>query len=820
MSEASTLYLGRRVDPATGALGTEPVRLDPAELTTHAVTIGMTGSGKTGLCLDLLEELALQGIPALAVDPKGDLGNLLLTFPDLAPTDFEPWLPPGEAERQGLDAKRYAERVAEKWRAGLAEWGLDGRRIRELRERADLTIYTPGSRAGMPVDVLSSFTPPDLSWQTDEEALLESIRFSVSALLSLLDIEADPLQSREHIFLSQLVETAWRVGAPSDVAALIAGLQQPPFQKLGVFDVESFYPARDRLKLAVALNGLLAAPGFAPWMEGARLEPGSLLRTAEGRPRVAIFYLGHLAEREKLFFTTLLLAAVNVWMRRQGGTGSLRSLVYIDEVVGMIPPHPTNPPTKEILLLLMKQARAFGVGMALTTQNPVDVDYKVLTNAGTWFIGRLQTQQDKDRVLEGLAGQGAAGGGASRTELDARIGALPQRTFLLYSARGGEPVTFRSRWALSYLRGPLTKEEIGRLSEPAGKGDAATADTGARQRAAAKAFPQSTTPHQTAAAPATTAPAPATTAPPAIPEAVNLFLTADGLPGLGTLTPPPDLVSANVRYVPGLYATATLRYDEARAGLNVTERVERLILPIPQSGADWDSGRPVELGPRGTATAPPRPGDYEPLPSGVTAKGALAALGKSFVDHLLSSATRELYVAPDARLYSRHDEDRAAFEARVARERATARDADVARLREKYETKLSALRRKLEKEEADATAAGATYEGRKREEMVSGAESVIGFFLGRRSTRAVTQASTKRRMTEAARIKSERELQEAAAVRSDLDSLNAQLQAEVAAIDARYAGAGREIQALQVPLEKDDVRVESLAVLWIPVKRS
>jgi hypothetical protein len=363
-------------------------------------------------------------------------------------------------------------------------------------------------------------------------------------------------------------------------------------------------------------------------------------------------------------------------------------------------------------------------------------------------------------------------------------------------------VTFRSRWALSYLRGPLTKEEIGRLSEPAGKGDAATADSGARQRAAAKAPPQSTTPHQTAAAPATTAPAPATTAPPAIPEAVNLFLTADGLPGLGTLTPPPDLVSANVRYVPGLYATATLRYDEARAGLNVTERVERLILPIPQSGADWDSGRPVELGPRGTA------------------KGALAALGKSFVDHLLSSATRELYVAPDARLYSRHDEDRAAFEARVARERATARDADVARLREKYETKLSALRRKLEKEEADATAAGATYEGRKREEMVSGAESVIGFFLGRRSTRAVTQASTKRRMTEAARIKSERELQEAAAVRSDLDSLNAQLQAEVAAIDARYAGAGREIQALQVPLEKDDVRVESLAVLWIPVKRS
>jgi hypothetical protein len=823
MSE-KTLFLGRRVDPASGALTGDDVRLDPADLTTHAVTIGMTGSGKTGLCVDLLEELALQGIPALAVDPKGDLGNLLLTFPDLAPADFEPWLPPGEAERQGVTTSQYAERVAEKWRKGLAEWGLDGGRIRELRERADLTIYTPGSRAGTPVDVLSSFAPPDLSWDSDEEALLESIRFAVSALLSLLDVDADPLQSREHIFLSHLVETAWRSGAPCDVAALIGGLQRPPFEKLGVFEVESFYPARERMKLAVALNGLLAAPGFAPWIEGERLDPATLLRTADGRPRLAIFYLGHLAEREKLFFTTLLLAAVNIWMRRQGGTGSLRALVYVDEVVGMIPPYPANPPTKEILLLLMKQARAFGVGMALTTQNPVDVDYKVLTNAGTWFVGRLQTQPDKDRVLEGLVGQ-AGTAGATRAELDARIGALPQRTFLLYSARGGEPVAFRSRWALSYLRGPLTKEEIGRFKKtPDARAKAAPAEResaeagisasaqGARDAPAAPIGRGRSSPGS--GAPTAT---PLATSAPVVPDLPSLYVTPESLRGLGGLDPAPDLVADVVRYVPALYGVAAIRYDESKAGLNVTERVERLLFPIPQTGPRWSAARPVEIGPQGVTAEPHKAGAYEALPSTVSVKNVGDRLRKDLANVLVETSARRLWFAPDAKLYSRHDEDRAAFEARLARERAGARDAEVSKLQTKYAAKISALKRKLDKEEADAAAAGAAYEGRKREELVSGAESVVGFFFGRKASRAVSQASVKRRMTETARRKADREQQEAAGIRTELDSLSAQLQAEVAAIDARHGGEGSTIQELDVLLEKDDVRVETLAILWIPL---
>lgn len=826
MTKPAGFYLGKAFDPATDKLGAE-VRLDPADLTTHAVVIGMTGSGKTGLCIDLLEEAALAGIPALAIDPKGDLGNLLLTFPELRAQDFAPWLPPGEAERKGLSADEHAAQVAASWRAGLAEWGLDGERIHRLLKSAEITLYSPGSRAGVPVDILASFTPPDLAWESDEEALRESIRFSVTALLALLGIEADPLQSRELIFLSHLVESAWRAGAPCDVASLIRGLQQPPFQQLGVFEVESFYPTRERMKLAIALNGVLAAPGFAPWMEGEPLDPTTLLLTPEGKPRIAIFHLGHLAEREKLFFTTLLLAATNVWMRRQGGTTQLRALAYIDEVLGMIPPYPANPPTKEILLLLMKQARAFGLGMVLTTQNPVDVDYKVLTNAGTWFIGRLQTQQDKDRVLEGLVGQGGMAG-ASRSELDARIGGLPQRSFLLYSARGGAPQTFKSRWALSYLRGPLTREEVARLkpkpatAERVGpSAQAPTAEAAARQTRPTVESAAENLPTAPAAAPkrADAAPTkPPAAGPPKLSGAGSTFLTPEGLAGLGPTDPAPSFVGADCRFLPGLYAAGTLRYDESRAGLNVTERVERLIFPIPAEGSpSWDASRAVELGPAGTAPAPPRSGAFEPLPASLLEKAALGSLRKAFTDHLLANATLETYLAPELRIYSRHDESRADFEARLARDLRARRDAEVAKLRTKYATKLAALQRKLEKERADVAASEQAYGGRKREEMASGAESVFGFILGRKGTRAISQASRQRRMTETARLKAERERGEEAGVRSDLEALNAELETEVRTIEERYTGGLPQVQTLEVPLERDDVTVETFAILWVPV---
>ncbi|MFN2431478.1 MAG: helicase HerA domain-containing protein [Gemmatimonadota bacterium] len=805
MAEAAKLYLGRTLG-ASGERGIE-VHLDPADLTTHAFVVGMTGSGKTGLGIDLLEEAALAGIPALAVDPKGELGNLALTFPDLRSEDFLPWLPPGEAERQGLSPEAHARAVADRWREGLAEWGIGAERIRAFRESAEVTVYTPGSRAGTSVDVLSSLAAPALSWEAEEEALLESIRVSVSALLALLGVEADPLKSREHIFLSHLVERAWRAGAACDVAALIGGLQQPPFEKLGVFDVESFFPTKERMKLAVALNGILAAPGFAAWTEGEALDVGTLLRTAEGRPRIAVFHLGHLAEGEKLFFTTLLLSAVNVWMRRQGGTTDLRALVYVDEVVGMIPPHPANPPTKEILLLLMKQARAFGLGLVLATQNPVDVDYKVLTNAGTWCVGRLQTQNDKDRVLEGLVGQ--VRDGASRPELDRAIGALPKRAFLLHSTRGTEPLTFQTRWAMSYLRGPLTREEIARLRPAQLAGAAAAA---APPKPAPAASPATVAASSGAAATGAGQP------PPAPSGAAHLFLTPEGLHGLGSVEPVPEFVAEPIRWIPGLYSAAALRYDEARAGLDLRELAERLIFPLPDAVPVWERSRTVALGAEGTSSAPPGIGSFDSLPAWLLQKGRAAALRRAFAEHLLATSTLELHLAPALRLYSRHDETRADFEGRVSRERAARRDAEVAKLRERYATRLATLQRKLEKERADAAAADAAHSGRKREEVVSGAESVFGFLLGRKGTRAISQASRQRRMTENARLRAERERDELEYAESALAALGAELEAEVREIEERHLDEAVAVESRPVPLERDDVRVEVFAILWVPVR--
>ncbi|HEY7530142.1 MAG TPA: hypothetical protein VIC56_05650 [Gemmatimonadota bacterium] len=841
----SGLFLGRALDLETGALGAD-LRLDPRDLTTHGVVIGMTGSGKTGLCIDLLEEAALAGIPALAVDPKGDLGNLLLTFPGLSAREFAPWLPPGEAARLGLSEADHAERTAAAWKEGLAEWGLGGERIRALREAAEFVIYTPGSSAGMPVDVLSSFARPDLAWDDEEETLRESIRVSVSAVLQLVGVEADPLRSREHILLSHLVEHAWRAGDSADLPALIRGLQQPPFRQLGVFDVETFYPTRERMKLAVALNGILAAPGFRAWTRGARLDAAGLLRAPDGRPRVAIFHLGHLSEREKLFFTSLLLAAANVWMRRQGGTTDLRALVYVDEVVGMIPPYPLNPPTKEILLLLLKQARAFGLGVVLTTQNPVDVDYKVLTNAGTWFLGRLQTQGDKDRVLEGVVGLGGASG-PSRAELDRILGALPPRGFLLHSARERAPLTFRTRWAMSYLRGPLTREDVerltpdeartaadaGRVASPGTQADAnapiaPTARTGAtagappRTRAATGApapagegasgsGPRSTVEEPPASGTAKGAPPHL----PAISGGSHLFVTADGLPGLGDVRPAPDFVASPRRYEPALYAAAALRYDERKAGLDVRERAERLLFPLDGARLDWAASRPVELG-TAVAADPPGPGDAASLPPALLARGALAQLKRAFTEHLLASATRELFHAPALDLYSRFDETREQFRARLAAENEARRDAEVAKLRAKYADRLAALQRRAEGQRADVAAADAAYEGRKREEVVSGAESVFGFLLGRKGTRAISQASRQRRMTETARLKAERERDEAAAAAAAVGELDAALAREVAEIAARWPDAP-EIRTVDVPLERADVRVEAFGILWIPV---
>ncbi len=469
-------YLGRNYDAAQSKSTGTPLLYDAKDLVTHAVCVGMTGSGKTGLCIDLIEEAALDGIPSILIDPKGDLANLLLTFPDLAAKDFAPWVNADDAARKNLSVDDYAAQQADLWRSGLAKWGQGGERIARLRAAADFAIYTPGSSAGLPVSILKSFDAPPAALVNDAELFGERVQGTATSLLGLLGIDADPVQSREHILLSNLFDNAWRQGQNLDLATLVQRVQNPPFARVGALELEVFYPAKERFKLAIAINNLLASPSFAAWTDGAPLDIASFLHTPQGKPRVTIFSIAHLSDAERMFFVSLLLNQMIGWMRQQPGTTSLRALLYMDEIFGYFPPV-ANPPSKTPLLTLLKQARAFGVGIVLASQNPVDLDYKGLANTGTWFIGRLQTDRDKQRLLDGLEGAAANSSfdraSFNRTTMDTTLSGLGQRVFLMNNVHSSGPVLFESRWSMSYLRGPLTREQIKVLMDPV-KGPAST----------------------------------------------------------------------------------------------------------------------------------------------------------------------------------------------------------------------------------------------------------------------------------------------------------------------------------------------------------
>ncbi len=478
-------YLGRRYDMAAGRPLDEAVLYDSRDLVTHAVCVGMTGSGKTGLCLSLIEEAAIDGVPVIAIDPKGDLGNLLLTFPQLSAGEFRPWIDEDEARRKGQTADAFAAAEAERWRAGLAEWGEDGARIERLKSAAEFAIYTPGSRAGVPVSILSSFAAPPAAARADGEAMAERAASTATSVLSLAGLDAPP-RSREHTLVTSLFGAAWAEGRDLDLATLIQQVQTPPFTKVGVVDLDAFFPAKERFELAMRINGLLAAPGFAQWMEGEPLDPASLLYTPKGKPRVAVFSIAHLGDAERMFFVSLLLNQIVAWMRGQTGTTSLRAVIYMDEILGYFPPV-ANPPSKAPLMTLLKQGRAFGLGVVLATQNPVDLDYKGLANTGTWFLGRLQTERDKARMLDGL--EGAAAGSMDRAETDRLLSALDKRVFLLHNVHDKAPMVFQTRWTLSYLRGPLSRDQIRALTPEAAvqPADAASPTSAAADKASAAA---------------------------------------------------------------------------------------------------------------------------------------------------------------------------------------------------------------------------------------------------------------------------------------------------------------------------------------------
>ncbi len=504
------LRLGGIVDAATHERTADPAGVPTDELTTHGVIVGMTGSGKTGLGVVLIEECLAAGVPALLIDPKGDLTNLALTFPNLAPAEFQPWVNEGDASKAGQSVTEFAAAQSETWTKGLAGWGLGAESVRSLHEGVEVTIYTPGAPHGVGLNIIGTLdVPADMS---DPQAVQEEIDAYVSSLLNLVGIEADPLSSREHILLSTIINDAWTHGRALDLATLVASVQQPPVRKIGVLELDSYYPADDRMKLAMKLNGLLASPAFASWLVGDRIDIASMLRTPDGRPRCAVVSIAHLDDEQRQSAVSVVLAKLISWMRRQSGTSDLRTLLYMDEVAGYLPPN-GNPPTKPPIMLLLKQARAFGVGVVLSTQNPVDVDYKALSNAGTWMIGRLQTEQDKARLVDGLT---SAAGSVDPSAVGDTISGLGKREFVMKRASKDTVSVFTTRWAMSYLRGPLTREQITSLKVSAAPAAAPVAEASAAPAVAANAAPPAAP--EVPVAPTAPAP-PAAAAAPAAPAA-------------------------------------------------------------------------------------------------------------------------------------------------------------------------------------------------------------------------------------------------------------------------------------------------------------
>jgi len=813
LEKLGAFYLGREHDLEKGETSEAPVMYDARDLTTHAVCVGMTGSGKTGLCVDLLEEAALDSVPAIIIDPKGDMTNLLLTFPELRPEDFRPWVNIDDARRKGLSVDEYAEKIAATWRDGLAGWDQGPDRIRRLKESAEFTIYTPGSNAGVPVSILHSLAAPSLDWEDDEEGLRDKVQGTVSALLGLVGVKADPVKSREHILLSNVFEHAWRGGEDLDLAKVIGYVQKPPMRKLGVFDLDTFFPEKDRFELAMALNNLIAAPGFERWLEGQPLDVGKILNAPGGRPRMSVFYIAHLSDEERMFFVTLLLEQILTWMRAQPGTTSLRGLVYFDEVFGYFPPV-AEPPSKRPLLTLLKQARAFGLGIMLTTQNPVDLDYKGLTNAGTWFIGKLQTDRDKMRVLEGLESVvSEVGTLLDRKVLDRLISSLDSRVFLLHNVHEDRPITFYTRWAMSYLRGPLTRRQVGQLMGERG----ADVPAGAASATAPS--------DRTAIAPKATAAA-LSAGPPTLSPDLEQAILPTRLPAerairrLEEREGPLELAAKEILYEPMLLGLATVRFESRKYDVH-DDRDVALLSRVPESsgGADWEEAEPITVSQRDLLDRAVDDAGFGEVPSSVSTAGKLKGFAKSFSDHLYRHQSITLALNPVLKLHSEPGEDPGDFRVRCRDAARQARDEKVDKLSDKYETRLDRVRDKLGKKQRDLVEDEAEYEARKREELLSAGESVLGVFLGRRSSRAVSTAARKRRMT----AKAKSDIAETRAliseIEEDLAELEEEFREEADEIGRKWEEALDEIEDVRVTPRRTDIAVELFALAWAPYWR-
>ena len=784
-------YLGKRVDPDSGKPGREPLLLDARRLTTHAVCVGMTGSGKTGLLISLIEEAAIDDIPAIVIDPKGDLANILLTFPELRPSDFRPWLEEDAAKRDGLTLDELAEKTAKKWADGLAASGQSGERIARLRESVDMTVYTPGSSAGRPLAMLGSLEAPAKAILDDPEARRERIESLVSGILAMAGIDAEPGRSREHLLVSAIVDALWKSGQEVDFGTLVRAIPAPPIERVGFLELENFFPAADRFQLAGKLNTVAAAPGFDAWLHGEPLDVGRLLWTPAGKPRVSVISIAHLNDAQRMAFVTLLAGQAVSWMRSQAGTSSLKALFIMDEVFGYLPPT-ANPPSKTPLLTLLKQARAFGLGIVLATQNPVDLDYKALSNAGTWFLGRLQTARDKARVLDGLEGAASSSGaGFDRARVDRLLAGLEQRMFLLHSVHDDDETVFQTRWTMSYLRGPLLREEIKRLQgavpEPAGSvarvNPFAAGGSGAGPR-------------------------------PLLPPGVReVFLSPDGpVPAGGLL------------YKPAILGRARVRFTHTKARIDCDREVFCLAPAGDQLGESaWEGGRQFAEVPE-VETAP-LAGGFAGLPPALSAAKAYASLGTSLKNHLARTAKLTVFTAPSIDAVSRPDETEGEFRVRIAQQVREWRDKEIDRISDKSAAKLASLndriaraRQKVEKQKAEA-------KNKSMQTYVSIGTAVLSAILGRKVASSTTVGRAATSMRSASRAtRHQADVVHAEESLSDLEEKLATLEGEVGEdLEKVRLEANPDrlvLESIEIAPKKTEISVDDVVLAWVPAVES
>ena len=774
-------YIGKRYDSTADKLTDDLVLYDSKDLTTHAVIIGMTGSGKTGLGISLLEEAALDHIPVIALDPKGDMGNILLTFPKLGAEDFRPWINERTATDMGQTPDEFAAGQAALWQKGLGDWGQTGSRISALRKNVDLAIYTPGSNAGLPISVLQSFAAPDPALIEDVDLYRERVQSTATGILTLLDIDADPVASREHILVSQLLDHAWRAGRDLDVPSLIAEIQAPPISQVGVMTIDNFFPAKDRFALAMRLNNLLAAPGFEAWLQGTPLKAKNLLYTESGQPRISVMSIAHLDDAQRMFFVCMLLNELIGWMRAQQGTSSLRAILYMDELFGYMPPV-ANPPSKKLFLTLLKQARAYGLGLVLSTQNPVDLDYKGLSNTGTWFIGRLQTERDKARVMEGL--EGASGGNFDKQAMERTIAGLGKRRFLLHNVHENEPVVFGTRWVMSYLAGPLTRDHIRTLMSGVKVGVSAEVHSLSKPNGKSN------------------------DAAPVLPPGIDQYF----VPGQGE----------GLVYYPRLIAGGDVVFTNAQHNIederSVLHTVEIEDGPV---AVDWDAAEMLHLAVDDLRDSGEDNASYADCPPGAGNAKAYSDWSRDYARWLRQNEKITLYRNKRFRLTSAANESEGEFRARLQDAASEARDLAIAKIRQRYSSKVTTLENRLLRAEQSIAVQKEQSTKKKLDTAVSFGTAILGAVLGRKriSSTSASKMGTAIKTASSARKEAadvERAKATADKVRADIAELSSALEKEIADLDTAFDAQSETLDEIVIRAKSTDIHVTITGLVWLP----